>query len=178
VRRIELDFLEKHRFSLKKYRDRIFYFALLFFLFFFIVGSLFFYTKAKSQERKLSGLSVEVSQLEVKVKKQEKGLKLMKAKIVPEIEFLNSGLERKAFNYTEAFYLLEKALPSKSYITRITISSRGKVVSTGVFSSSSAIKKFVEELSQGGKYQVYLTREEMKGGRRVANIAWDLKGGK
>jgi len=99
-----------------------------------------------------------------------------KAKVAPEISLLNSAIERKAFSYTDTFWLLEKALPRRSYLTRITISSNGKVVLTGVFSSSAAIKNFMETLSDRGKYQVYLTREEMGKGGRTANIAWDLKG--
>lgn len=177
MKRIELDFLEKDRFTLRKHGKRILYYSLLFLLVFFVVSSVFYFLKARSRESRYFSLTNEVSVLEVKFREKEKMLKLEKARVTPEISLLNSAIERKAFNYTDTFWLLEKALPRRSYLTRITISSNGKVVLTGVFSSSAAIKDFMETLSDRGKYQVYLTREEMGKGGRTANIAWDLKGG-
>jgi len=177
LKKIELDFLEKDRFTLRKHGKKILYYSLIFLFGFFIVSSIFYFFKSKSREKRYFMLKNEVAVLQVRVGEKEKKLKIEKAKITPEINLLNRAIERKAFSYTDTLWLLERALPGRSYITRITISSNGKVVLTGVFSSSSAIKNFMETLSSGGKYQVYLTREEMGRGGRTANIAWDLGGG-
>jgi len=177
LKKIELDFLERQRFSLERQGRKIAYYFLLLLFVFFLFSSLLYYIRGKNKTKKFLDLNSEVSSTEEKVTKNKKELKKRKAIISPEIKILNSAIERKAFSFTEAFWMLENSLPKRSYITRITISSNGKVVLTGIFIGSSAIRDFMESLSKGGKYQVYLTREERGKKGRAANIAWDLKGG-
>ncbi len=177
MKRIELDFLEKRRFSWENEGLKLLYYGLLFFLGVFLLLSGYFYFKTKAVRPQYETLKVSLAELKSKAEKERQDIKTLEEQLLPRINFLNSGLERKGFSYTEVFYMLEKALPSRAYLTELTVSSNGKVVFTGFFASSSSIKSFVDSLSQNGKYQVYLMREERKAGGSVATIAWDLKGG-
>ncbi len=176
MKRIELDFLEKRKFSWENEGLKVLYYSLLFLLGSFLLLSGYFYFKTKSVRPQYEALKVSLGEIKSRVEKERQEIKNLEEELLPRINFLNSGLERKGFSYTEVFYMLEKALPSRAYLTELTVSSNGKVVFTGYFASSSSIKTFVDSLSQRGKYQVYLMREERKAGGSVATIAWDLKG--
>ncbi|GEM_PF-2549157 len=177
MKRIELNFLQKRRFSWENEGLKFSYYALLSLLALLFLVSAYFYFKIKAVKPQYESLNLALNQLRSSVEREKREIKSLEARLLPGISFLNSGLERKGFSYTEVFYMLEKALPSRAYLTELTVSSNGKVVFTGFFASSSSIKSFVDSLSQKGKYQVYLMREERKAGGSVATIAWDLKGG-
>ncbi len=177
MRKIELDFLEKRRFRLETEGVKLGFYIGLFLLGALIIFSLYYKVKIKSAGPSYNRLESSLRNLKVKVEAEKNRIKALETEIAPKINFLNSGLERRGFSYTKVFSLLEKNLPSRAYLTELTVSSNGKVVFTGYFASSSSIKSFVERLSSGGKYQVYLMREERKAGGSVATIAWDLKGG-
>ena len=177
MKRIELDFLEKRKFRLENEGVKLGFYAGIFILGVLLVFSLYFKIKIKTAGPSYERVKTAIRELKNKVASEGERIKSLEAQLLPKLSFLNSGLERRGFSYTEVFHILEKSLPSRAYLTELTVSSNGKVVFTGYFASSSSIKSFVESLSAGGKYQVYLMREERKAGGSVATIAWDLKGG-
>ncbi len=177
TRRITLDFIERKRFHWKRflYREGT---VILAFLLICQLGIFFFYyVKSRSITKEVAQTERLLNFNSNKIKTLEEEVKNLKISIYPLIKSLNEVIERKNFNYTKAFRILEESLPAGCYLLQINFSSKGKVLLVGRFASSEKLKAFMQNLSQKGRYAVFLTKEyTLAGGESQASIVWDLSG--
>lgn len=176
-RKVVLDFVERRKFHWKRfiYREGS---AFLAFLLVCQLGLLFYYyTKSRALKKDVIRTESLLALNASKIRALRKEVESLKVELYPVIKNLNEAINRKNFNYTRAFHMLEESLPSGCYLLQINFSSRGKVLLVGRFSNSEKLKAFMENLSQKGRYAVFLTKEyTLPGGESQASIVWDLSG--